>query len=257
MGVGKTNIEMSKMKFKGLKLLCLIILSVATMPLMAQTSTKATSTTSSQDKPISKMEKKRDKVNVSTEFGLGVGGRYNWFQVMPISEGFTPKMTMQWSGGAALQFRLNIGRSFGIQPEISYARSKVRIKDGTNEFSTNAKSNLVQVPLLLSFRIAMFRINFGPVFTLMDDTTYQLTRTEDEGLQQMHLGKLYPTVTYTAGISVRFAKVMMIDVRYADQFKDIKSENQYIWTLDENKQKEAQSFRTRSRSIQLRLGVAF
>jgi hypothetical protein len=166
-------------------------------------------------------------------------------------------MSMQWSGGAALQFRLNIGRTFGIQPEISYARSRIKISDEANGFSTKAKSNIVQIPMLLSFRIAMFRLNFGPVFTLMDDTSYQLARADDESIQQMPLGKIYPIVTYTAGISVRFAKVMMIDVRYADQFTDIKSDNQYLWTLDENKQKEAQTFRTSTRSVQLRVGVVF
>ena len=164
---------------------------------------------------------------------------------------------MPVSYGAALQFRLNIGRTLGIQPEISYARSVIRINDKTNNFSTKAKSNIVQIPMLLSFRIAMFRLNFGPVFTLMDEATYQLPRLEDESIQQMHLGRLYPTVTYTAGISVKFAKIMMLDVRYADQFMDTKAENQYIWTLDKNKQPQAQSFRTRCRSVQLRYSIVF
>ena len=111
--------------------------------------------------------------------------------------------------------------------------------------------------MLLSFRAAMFRFNFGPVFTLMDEATYQLANAADESIKTMHLGKLYPTITYAAGISVKFAKVMMLDVRYADQFIDMKGENQYIWTLDTNKQKSAQSFRTRTRSVQLRFGVVF
>ena len=232
-----------------------------TLPLMAQTS--------SPENPVSKMpstrkeqrairrEQAKQQPKVSTEFGLGVGARYNFFSVQPISTNFTPSMSMQWSGGAALQFRLNIGRSFGFQPEISYARSAIKINDEVNNFSTKAKSNIVQIPMLLSFRIAMFRINAGPVFTLMDDATYQLANANDESIQQMHLGKIYPSVTYAAGISVKFAKVMMIDVRYTDQFADIKSENQYIWTLDESKQKEALSFRTRTRSVQLRFGVVF
>lgn len=195
---------------------------------------------------------------VTTEFGLGVGARYNFFDVVPLSADFSPRMSMHWSGGAALQFRLNIGRTFGIQPEISYARSALRIDDkAAHNFNTKAKSNIVQIPMLLSFRAAMFRFNFGPVFTLMDETTYQLANAADESIKTMHLGKLYPTITYAAGISVKFAKVMMLDVRYADQFIDMKGENQYIWTLDTNKQKSAQSFRTRTRSVQLRFGVVF
>lgn len=209
--------------------------------------------------PVSKMPSQRQSPKVTTEFGLGVGARYNWFETVPISSQFTPKLTMPVSFGAALQFRLNIGKTFGIQPEISYARAKIKITDKTNDFSTKAKSNIVQIPMLLSFRIAMFRINFGPVFTLMDEATYQLADTADESIKQMQLGKMYPAVTYTAGISVKFAGVMMIDVRYADQFMDRKKEsyNQYIWTLDQSKQAEAQSFFTRCRSVQLRFGVVF
>ena len=68
---------------------------------------------------------------VTTEFGLGIGARSNWFEVQPISQQFTPNINMQMSFGAALQFRLNIGRVFGIQPEISYAHAKLKISDPT------------------------------------------------------------------------------------------------------------------------------
>lgn len=211
---------------------------------------------SSPEKPLRKMPKQQGP-KVSTEFGLGVAARYNMFEVVPLSTDFSPEISMRMSYGAALQFRLNLGRSFGIQPEISYARSTLRINDKMNNFSTKAKSNIVQIPMLISFRAAMFRFNFGPVFTLMDEATYNLVRVEDESIQQMHLGRLFPTVTYAAGISVKFANIMTLDLRYADQFVDSKWENQYIWTLDETKQPKAQSFRTRNRSVQLRYGVVF
>ena len=237
------------MRYSGLKAILLVAFAVFSWTVVAQTS--------SPSSPVSKIPSQKGKPKVSTEFGLGIGARYNWFRVQPSGSNFTPNMSMPVSYGAALQFRLNIGRSFGIQPEISYARSVIRINDKPNNFSTKAKSNIVQIPMLLSFRIAMFRLNFGPVFTLMDEASYQLPRLEDESIQQMHLGKLYPTVTYTAGISVKFAKIMMLDVRYADQFMDTKAENQYIWTLDKNKQPQAQSFRTRCRSVQLRYSIVF
>ena len=205
-----------------------------------------------------KIEKEKKPVSVTTEFGLGAGARYNWFDVNPISQNFTPKMSMMFSYGAALQFRLNIGKSFGVQPEISYAYSTIRITDNYNNFSTKAKSNIVQIPMLLSFRIAMFRLNFGPVFTLMDSTSYQLA-DKDETIKQMTLGKIYPSVTYAAGISVKVSRRMIIDARYADMFRPIpiKSENEYIWSLDPAKQPEAQRFKTTCRSVQLRVGVVF
>jgi hypothetical protein len=236
---------------------------------MAQEASTVTTTIDSQPTPTKKelraqkKELKREHIKnqpkVSTEFGLGVGARYNWFSMQSLSEGFAPNMSMQWSGGAALQFRLNIGRSFGFQPEISYARSTLKIDgtDGNNTYNTKVKSNIVQIPMLLSFRLAMFRFNFGPVFTLMDNASYQLPRVDDDSIQEMHIGKIYPSVTYAAGISVKFAKVLMLDLRYADQFTAIKSHNEYVWTLDENKQKEAWKFRTSTRSVQLRFGVVF
>ena len=201
---------------------------------------------------------------VTTEFGLGVGARYNIFDVIPLSADFSPRMSMHWSGGAALQFRLNIGRTFGIQPEISYARNYLEItdhQDGKEIKPKPVKSNIVQIPMLLSLRAAMFRFNAGPVFTLMDETSYPLALGED--IQHMPVGRLYPTVTYAAGISVKLGQYVILDVRYADQFRGKwteeldKRENQWVWTLDQNKQPTAQTFRTYCRSIQLRFGVVF
>ena len=235
------------MKYRGFKLLTILMLALLLGAATAHASSHR-----------EKRQKTKQSPKVSTEFGLGVGARYNWLNVQPASSTFTPNITMKMSYGAALQFRLNIGKCFGIQPEISYAYSTLRINDKTNNFSAKSKFNLVQIPILLSFRIAMFRVNFGPVFTLMDSPTYPISSGEEGAtITQMPLGKIFPTVTYTAGISVKFAKCMILDVRYADQFTNIKSYNSYIWTLDETKQPEAQTFRTRSRSIQLRIGYAF
>lgn len=245
------------MKFRILRVAIALLFMASTTALFAQES--------NHDKPadrtpVSKMSSQHQSPKVTTEFGLGVGARYNWFKVHPISEVFTPNISMRMSYGAALQFRLNIGRSFGIQPEISYAHSRIKIEDKNNlSEPLKVKSNIVQIPLLLSFRIAMFRINFGPVFTLMDENNYDLPKIEgeEEIIQQMPMGRMFPRVTYAAGISVKFARCMMLDVRYADQFTDIKSENAYIWTLDTAKQPEAQRFRTSSRSVQVRLGYVF
>lgn len=249
MGVNMDNSMRLAMKYNGLKLALLVVAFALSIPAMAQTD--------EPKKVVKKAIQQTQPPKVTTEFGLGVGARYNWFNVHPISETFTPKITMRVSYGAALQFRLNIGKTFGFQPEISYAYANINIKDTTNNFSAKSKFSMVQIPLLLSFRIAMFRINFGPVFTLMDNPTYQLVNTTDETIKSMPLGKIYPTVTYTAGISVKFARCMMLDVRYADQFMPIQSENSYIWTLDTTKQSEAQRFRTSSRSVQVRIGYAF
>ena len=258
------------MRYKSVKLVLLVVMTVLCSTAWAQSYAQEypydkPTTEQPATAPISKKKAEKDSPKVSTEFGLGVGARYNFqFNVTPLCENFTPKISMPVSYGAALQFRLNIGRSFGIQPEISYARNQMKITDHQDgkEMNIKAKSNIVQIPLLLSFRIAMFRINAGPVFTLMDENSYQLAKDETE-YQQMPIGRLFPSVTYAAGISVKFAKVMMLDLRYADQFRGDwatkldKRENQWVWTLDTNKQAAAQTFRTSCRNVQLRFGVVF
>ena len=191
------------------------------------------------------------ELKVSTEFGLGVGARYNILTVQPISADFTPNIKMQTSYGAALQFRVNIGKHFGFQPEISYAFANLRIDDKTNDFSTKIKYSTVQIPLLLSFKVAMIRFNAGPVFTLMDSPYYFLTDSEGAS-QQQFMGGLYPTITYAAGVSAKLGKRTIIDIRYADQFYNKKT-NAYTWSLNH----KSQEFRMRTQSIQLRVGMVF
>ena len=208
----------------------------------------------------SKTEEKslpKQSIKVNSEFGLGVGAQYNFFDVQPMSKNFSQSIDAKVSFGAALQFRLNIGKTFGIQPEIAYSYSVLKLKGSESKTTIKAKVNLVQFPLLVSFRIAMFRINFGPVFTLMDNPTYQLADTIDDTIKQMPLGKLHPSVTYAAGVSAKLSKRVFLDVRYAGQFTDVQTVNEFYWTLDKAKQPDAELFRTRNSSVQVRVGLLF
>lgn len=188
----------------------------------------------------------RSEPLVRTELGLGVGLQYPWMKVQK-PESMSAVLSPRMGFGAALQFRISIGKFFGIQPEVTYSYSTVKIEDAPNDISVKARSNLVQMPILISFRAAMFRFNFGPVITLMDSPHYTLSE------EKMYLGRLFPTVTYAAGVSVKFAKCMMIDVRYAGQFSDIKASNSYTY----NAEMEAIPFKTRNSSVQLRFGYVF
>ncbi len=231
----------------------LTLLLIASVVLSAQASSSDKSTPEKEKTE----EKEKKELKVSTEFGLGVGARYNLFSVHPISQNFTAKIDMRLSYGTALQFRVNIGRHFGIQPEISYAYSNLNIEDKDKGLDkVKIQYSIVQVPLLLSFKVAMFRFNAGPVFTLTDSPTYFLENSEGV-LQQQFIGRLNPTVTYTAGVSAKLGRRTIVDLRYADQFTATKSENNYFWTTDQSKQPEAQEFRTSCRSVQLRVGVVF
>ena len=248
------------MKHIGLKLLFIALFAATTLPLAAQENS------SSQEKHISRKSRaKKDEPKVSTEFGLSAGALYNFMEVVPVGAGFTQKITgclgtkVPGNIGAvvALQFRLNIGRCFGIQPEVLYSYSTMKFTGPEYSSSIKAKCNLVQMPVLLSFRAAMFRFNFGPVFTLTDNPSYQLVDNADNSIKTQYLGPLNPVVTYTAGISVKLSRRAIIDARWASQFTETKNPSEFRWTLNMEDQPEPIRFRIKNSSVQVRLGLVF
>ena len=254
------------MKYSILKYCCVALFSVVSLVAMAQTEPTETV----KEGKVKKEKKEKEPVKVSTEFGLAAGALYNFMEVIPVGDNFTQSITGvlgekvpgNIGAVAALQFRINIGKSFGIQPEIMYSYSTLKFKGPERKDPITVKCNLVQMPLLLSFRIAMFRLNFGPVFTLTDNPSYTLADS-DESIKTMHIGPLNPTVTYAAGLSVKLGKRVLLDARYTSHFKrymsaeDIKNPNEFFWTLDQSKQTEPVRFGTNNSSIQVRLGVVF
>lgn len=251
------------MKYGILKYGFAILFSVVSLVASAQSSTVENTKVKSEVK-TKKEKKQKEPVKVSTEFGLAAGGLYNFMEIVPVSENFTQKITGvlgekvpgNIGAVAALQFRINIGKTFGIQPEIMYSYSTLKFS-GPEHNGIKVKCSLVQMPLLVSFRAAMFRFNFGPVFTLTDNPTYQRVDKSDNNIKTMPLGKLNPTVTYAAGIGVKLGQRALIDVRWASQFKDIQSRNEFFWSLDKNEQPNAVEFYTRNSSVQVRLGLVF
>ena len=195
---------------------------------------------------VRKASREHRPVRVTTEFGVLAGGSYAWLKTSR-PDGMTAAFSQNYALGASLQFRLNVGKYFGIQPEVTYNYSTIKIQDEQNSFTSKVKCNTVQIPVLLSLRLAMFRINAGPVFTIMDDPHYMV------GSTKMLFGKIYPTVTYTAGIGLRVLRHMMIDVRYYGQFGERKTSNAYAF----NEAMDAQYLKTRHSSVQFRIGYVF
>lgn len=206
----------------------------------------------------SKSHKQRKSAKVSTEFGLGILGKYTFLDVVPIGD-FPHNVTTNFGVGASLQFRLNFGKFVGIQPEVQYAFSTLKFKstNGAYDSPIKVKENLVQMPILLSFKVGIVYFNAGPVFRLMDNPTYTLTNHADNTTSQFNLGNLTPLISYAAGVGIKLPKGTMVDLRYTGQFKDIKTTNAFLGTLDVTKQATAHEFRTRNSGIQLRFGFVF
>ena len=148
------------------------------------------------------------------------------------------KNKLGWQAG--ITTAVNLG-AFAIEPQILYVRQGLRIKpEGAKEI--NLKSNSIDVPVLLSFRLLRpVRIYAGPVFTVMNDCKYA------EGNNEMFFGSMRPTVSYMLGLGLNFGHTL-IDFRYNGQFDSKKC---YYPT------EEAVGFNMRSYSLALSVGFVF
>ena len=103
-----------------------------------------------------------------------------------------------------------------VEPQILYVRQGLRIRpEGQKEI--NLKSNSIDVPVLLSFRLLRpVRIYAGPVFTVMNDCK------QKSGGDLLDFGRVRPTMSYTVGAGVKLLGHLLVDLRYNGQFKSKK-----------------------------------
>ena len=113
---------------------------------------------------------------------------------------------------AGITTAVNLG-AFAVEPQILYVRQGLRIRpEGQKEI--NLKSNSIDVPVLLSFRLLRpVRIYAGPVFTVMNDCK------QKSGGDLLDFGRVRPTMSYTVGAGVKLLGHLLVDLRYNGQFK--------------------------------------
>ena len=168
----------------------------------------------------------------------GVLGGINIPDYTTNMSGTDVKNKLGWQAG--ITTAVNLG-AFAVEPQILYVRQGLRIRpEGQKEI--NLKSNSIDVPVLLSFRLLRpVRIYAGPVFTVMNDCKYA------EGNNEMFFGSMRPTVSYMLGLGLNFGHTL-IDFRYNGQFDSKKC---YYPT------EEAVGFNMRSYSLALSVGFVF
>ena len=180
---------------------------------------------------------------VRTEWGVVAGVNY-----------MAPKFTMGDSSAslkanpdfsAGIHMGLRIIGILGIQPEVIYSYNKIGIEDDKVNFVSDIKCNTLQVPVLLSLKLALVRFNIGPVFTVMDNPTYL-----DRSGEKVMFGRLNPTLSYTAGVSVCLFKHLLIDARVTSGFKTVENCLSYDISHD-------QYIKTTMFNAQLKIGVLF
>ena len=173
-----------------------------------------------------------------TRIEWGVLGGINIPDYTTNMSGTDVKNKLGWQAG--ITTAVNLG-AFAVEPQILYVRQGLRIRpEGQKEI--NLKSNSIDVPVLLSFRLLRpVRIYAGPVFTVMNDCKYA------EGNNEMFFGSMRPTVSYMLGLGLNFGHTL-IDFRYNGQFDSKKC---YYPT------EEAVGFNMRSYSLALSVGFVF
>lgn len=120
------------------------------------------------------------------------------------------KNKVGWQAGIVTA--LDFG-AFGLEPQILYVRQGLRIRP-EGEAEINLKSNSIDVPVLVSFRLLRpLRIYAGPVFTVMNDSK------QKSGGDLLDFGRVRPTMSYTVGAGVALMRHLLIDVRYNGQFQ--------------------------------------
>ncbi len=174
---------------------------------------------------------------VRTEFGVVAGVDHPVAKFDMASSSATLKANTGFTVGVHMGLR--IAGILAIQPEVLYSYNKIALNDEKRGFSTDIKCNTVQIPVLVSLRLGLVRLNIGPVFNVVDNPTYL-----DRNSEKVLFGPLRPTLSYAAGVSVCLLQRLLIDARVSSGFKamencisyDAKSEGEYIKTTMFNAQ---------------------
>ncbi len=185
------------------------------------------------------------QTRLRSEWGFVAGASYPIAKFDMGESSATIKPRLGWSGG--LHMALKFGNTFAIQPEIIYTYAKVNISDIEQKFTAEMKTSTLQIPILFSLRFgSVFRLNAGPVLTVMDNPTYN-----DRNNEKVMFGRLYPTVTYSVGIGLCLWKHLLIDVRAMSRFNTTTNYISY------DTKTEGKEIKSTIHNIQLRVGYLF
>lgn len=147
--------------------------------------------------------------------------------------------------------RLNLA-IFHVQPEIIYTRSGYNIDalsksgiPGVDRVSeTKIRTNRLDMPILAGLRLAWFRFQAGPVFSLMTDASAK----GGDFIDDIDISR--PTVSFMAGVGFDIGKINL-DVRYHGNF------NRYENGISFNGVTNAHVYKSRHNSWLFSVGYLF
>lgn len=132
-----------------------------------------------------------------------------------------------WHLAAAARLRLvgfgdgALGMGLFLQPEIVYSQNNYKMQDivvhnamGIPPGTSKIRMQTIDIPVLLSLKVSIVRVQAGPVFNVMNKYS------SVDG--PIALEPARPTVGYALGASVDIG-AFVIDGRYHGEFKQLKS----------------------------------
>ncbi|MDD3108058.1 MAG: outer membrane beta-barrel protein [Alistipes sp.] len=100
-----------------------------------------------------------------------------------------------------------------VQPELVYANHRFTM-NMEDDASTKVRVNNLELPILVGWKIAFFRLFGGPVFTLMNNTSTKMKSSSEA----INVELIKSTIAYQLGVGVELGRIG-VDMRYGGQFK--------------------------------------
>lgn len=108
-----------------------------------------------------------------------------------------------------------IGLGLYLQPEVIYSQNTYKIQTSGGSTPAKIKMQSVDIPVLLSFKVSIIRVQAGPVFNVMQKSP--------SNRSEIDLMTMKPTVGYSLGASVDIWGGLVLDGRFNGQFKELKN----------------------------------
>jgi hypothetical protein len=152
---------------------------------------------------------------------IGVrGGMFSQNMELKLADAFTKgNAKMGWNAGLVSRIRVVgfgsgvLGAGLFLQPEVLYSQNTIKVEP-IQGFEAQFKMQTVDIPVLLSVKVSIVRVQVGPVFNVMHKSP--------SNLADFDISVQKPTTGYAVGASIDLGK-LVIDGRYNGQFKELQN----------------------------------
>lgn len=111
----------------------------------------------------------------------------------------------------ALSMSICWDEAYAFQMELAYIYNEMEASLGG--FSADVKSNVMEIPLLFSYRaLGPVRLNVGPVLSIGGTARYEV------GIEKVEFGRMRSTLGYMVGAAVSLTPHLLLDARFVGNF---------------------------------------